>query len=130
MIYFLPFPAMAALGSKGLILEGGKTEITMVKGEKEYINVRDGWSGLPLFKGVTFYSGNTLVATVGQHSGILRANGLGKATVYAVNERGDAGRITVYVRAGKHTTFSPLLLLFLLPISLFVYKGIQKRGIC
>ncbi len=131
LIWLLLFPAQAALGSRGLILEGGKEQLTLSKGEKEYLNVRDGLTHLPLFKGVTFYSDNTMVATVGQHSGIVRANGYGKAQIYAVSDRGDAGKIVICVRAKKAKAFYPVwIILALIIIGGLLWRKGQKNGIC
>ena len=124
------FPARAALGSKGLIIEGGKRQIILYKGEKEYLNVRDGLTNLPIFKGVTFYSDNTMVATVGQHSGIVRANGYGTATVYAVGPKGDAGRIEVCVEGKQKTRFLPIIFIIVPLLALLFWKSRQKNGIC
>ena len=131
LIFFVSlFPARAALGSKGLILEGGKQQITLYKGEKEYLNVRDGWTDLPVFKGITFYSDNTMVATVGQHSGIIRANGYGTATVYAVNKKGDAGRIQVCVKQKGKVRFLPIIFIALSILSFLFWRRAQKNSIC
>lgn len=118
-------PASAAIGSKGLIIENGKELLILEKGEKEFLNVQDGLTKLFLFKEISYYSDNTIVATVGLHSGILRANNIGTATITAVNTSGDAGQITVKVTAPKKSHLFPLLLLLPL-LSIVLYFIIRK----
>ncbi len=118
--FIVSIPASAAIGSKGLIIENGKELLILEKGEKEFLNVQSGLTKLFLFKEISYYSDNTVVATVGLHSGILRANSVGTATITAVNKSGDAGQIKVKVTLPQKTHLS--LLLLLLPLlSLFLY---------
>lgn len=110
-ILFATFPVSAEIGSKGLILEGGEKSIILKKGEKQYLNVQDGLTKIHLIKGISFYSDNTMVATVGLHSGILRANGIGTATITAISKAGDAGQIKVKVtETAKAHPALPLLI--------------------
>lgn len=125
LFFILLFPASASIGSKGLIIEGGKKTIILEKGEKEYLNVQDGWSKLPLLKDISYYSDNRIIATVGLHSGILRANAIGTATITAINKNGDAGQIRVQVVAPDRKSLLPALLL--LPIGAFLLYIIIKR---
>ena len=94
-------PVQAAIGSKGLIINGGEEELIMEKGEKQYLWVRSGFSKLPLFKDVTFFSDNIAIASVGKHSGIVRANGYGSTQIFAVSKDGHAATIQITVRAPK-----------------------------
>ncbi|MBQ7034153.1 MAG: Ig-like domain-containing protein [Clostridia bacterium] len=122
--FFFCLPADAAIGSKGLILEGGKKELVLEKGSKEYLNVQDGFLKLPLFKGVTYYSDNTIVATIGLHSGIIRANSIGTATISAISHEGHAGQIIVKVifpRKEKIKRFLPIIII-IAPILFVVIK--------
>lgn len=121
----LLFPASASIGSKGLIIEGGKSVLLLEKGEKEYLNVQDGWSKLPLLKDISYYSDNRIIATVGLHSGILRANDIGTATITAINKKGDAGQIKVRVVAPEKEGLLPALLL--LPLGVFLLYLIIKK---
>ena len=123
-LYIFCFSASASIGSKGLILEGGKEQLILKKGEKTYINVQDGFTNLPLFKNVSYYSDNTLVATVGLHSGILRANGIGNATISAISEEGHAGRIRVTVISGKLNPF--WILIPLITLCFFIYLYVKR----
>lgn len=119
--------ADAALGSKGLIVNDGK-EIVLQKGEKKWLFVRDGLTGLPVVKGLTFYSDNTLVVTVGLHSGLLRGNSVGTAHLTVVNSKGDCGYLKVTVTTGrKGSIFVGCILLVLFSFVLFCFC-IKKRG--
>ena len=102
-------------------MEGGKDQIVLKKGQKTYINVRDGFTKLPLFKNISYYSDNTVVATVGLHSGILRANSIGSATISAISNNGDAGRIYVKVISGKLNSIWILIPLILLCGLIYFY---------
>ncbi|MBQ7936223.1 MAG: Ig-like domain-containing protein [Clostridia bacterium] len=119
IFFFLTVKADAAIGSLGLIIEGGKTEISMQKGEKKWLFVRNGFSGLPCFKGLTFFSDNTVVATVGLHTGLLRANSYGTANISVTDEAGENGIIRVKVTAIKE---KPSLLPFI-PILALGFSG-------
>ena len=118
LLFFLCFTLLlapcadAAIGSKGLIISEGKTQIVMKKGERKWIYVRDGYTKLPVIKGVCYYSDNTYVATIGLHSGILRANAIGKATITVSNNQGDCGVLQVKVVGAQKA--SPFFLLLLL----------------
>lgn len=114
-----PLKTHASIGSKGLILEGGKTAITLQKGDKERINVRDGRTNLPLWKGVYFLSDNRSVAIIDRDSGILEATGIGTAQIYAISENGHAGVITVKVERTKKKSLWLLPLLGIFPPILF-----------
>ncbi len=127
ILLIFSLPADAAIGSKGMILEGGKKEIVLEKGTKEYLNVKDGFAKLPLFKDVSYYSDNTIVATVGLHSGIIRANSVGTATISAISKDGHAGQVIVKVihpRKEKIKWFLPII--FVITPILFI--GIKKAG--
>ena len=102
--------AEASLGSKGLIVNGGKT-VVLAKGEKRWIPVRDGFGKYPILKGLTFISENPAVFSVGTHSGIIRANGRGTATLSVVDKKGNCGRVTVTVNGQQKLSFGWLLLL-------------------
>lgn len=122
---FFSFQASASIGSKGLILEDGKDLLVLEKGQKEYLNVQDGLTKMILFKRISYYSDNTFVATVGLHSGILRANNIGTATITAVDKDGDAGQIKIKVIAPQKSFLVPLLLLFSF-LSIFLWFIIKK----
>ncbi len=122
---FFPLPASAAIGSKGLILENGKDLLVLEKGQKEYLNVQDGLTKVFLFKEISYYSDNTIVATVGLHSGILRANNIGTATITAISKAGDAGQIRIKVVSPKKIFSIPFL--FILSFSaIFLWFLIKK----
>lgn len=106
--------ADAELGSWGLIVKDGSEEITMEKGTKEWLMIRDGLTGLPKFKGLTFFSDNTIVARVGLHTGILTAESYGTANISVTDEAGENGIVTVKVVAAKKQPFSLLFLLLFL----------------
>lgn len=110
-LLLITIPASASIGSKGLILEHGKEILVIEKGKKEYLNVQDGLTKIFLFKGVSYYSDNIIVASVGLHSGILRANNIGTATITAINKAGDAGQIKIKVISPKKNHFIPFLLI-------------------
>ncbi len=124
-IFITSIPASAAIGSKGLIIENGKELLVLEKGEKEFLNVRDGLTKLFLFKEISYYSDNTIVATVGLHSGILRANNVGTATITAINKSGDAGQIKVIVKTAQKRRLS-LILIFLTLLSPVLYFILRK----
>ena len=107
----MTIPASASIGSKGLILERGKEILVIEKGKKEYLNVQDGLTKVFLFKGISYYSDNIIVATVGLHSGILRANNIGTATISAISKAGDAGQIKIKVISPKKNNFIPFFLI-------------------
>ncbi|MBQ7971054.1 MAG: Ig-like domain-containing protein, partial [Clostridia bacterium] len=119
------FPTSAAIGSKGLILENGKDLLVLKKGQKEYLNVQDGLTKLFLFKEISYYSDNTIVATVGLHSGILRANNIGTATITAISKSGDAGQIKIKVVAPKKSFYLPFFF-FVSFSALFLWFLIKK----
>lgn len=119
------FPTSAAIGSKGLIIENGKDLLVLEKGRKEYLNVQDGLTKIFLFKGVSYYSDNTIVATVGLHSGILRANNIGTATITAVSEAGDAGQIQIKVISPPKSSLIPLALIIFV-LAIFLWLLIKK----
>ena len=125
LFLLITFPASAAIGSKGLILEYGKDLLIIEKGEKEYLNVQDGLTKIFLFKGVSYYSDNTIVATVGLHSGILRANNIGTATITAISKAGDAGQIKIKVISPPKNYFIPFLLI-LSVLAIFLWIFIKK----
>ncbi len=125
LFLLITFPASAAIGSKGLILEYGKDLLIIEKGEKEYLNVQDGLTKILLFKGVSYYSDNTIVATVGLHSGILRANNIGTATITAISKAGDAGQIKIKVISPPKNYFIPFLLI-LSVLAIFLWIFIKK----
>lgn len=115
--------ASAAIGSKGLILEGGKEQIILEKGEKDYIQVQDGQTKFILVKGISYYSDNTIVATIGLHSGILRANSIGTAKITAISDAGDAGQIQIkVVQAEKKTIYPWIIIPSLFIILYFLFK--------
>lgn len=112
---FLCSPAAdAELGSWGLIVEDGSEEIIMEKGAKDWLLIRDGLTGLPKFKGLTFFSDNTIVARVGLHTGILTAESYGTANISVTDEAGENGIVTVKVVATEKQPFSLLFLLLFL----------------
>ena len=125
LLFFLCFTlilapcADAAIGSKGLIISDGEEQIILKKGERKWLYVRDGFTKLPVLKGICYYSDNTYVATVGLHSGILRANAIGKATITVSNNKGDCGVLHVKVVGAKKA--NPIFLLFLLPLPLLLF---------
>ncbi len=127
ILLIFSLPADAAIGSKGLILEGGKKEIVLEKGSKEYLNVQDGFSKLPLLKGVSYYSDNTVVATIGLHSGIIRANTVGKATISAISNDGHAGQITVKVIHPEKDSIGRFLPIIIIIAPLLIV-GIKKAA--
>lgn len=107
----------ASLGNKGLKLAGGEQEITLGKGEKRRLRVKDGLTGYRLWTGLSFYSDNPLVASVGLHSGVVRGNQPGKATITIVHRSGRSTQITVEVTAGKGTKYLPIFLLLCLGLA-------------
>lgn len=131
LLFFLCFTLLlapaadAAIGSKGLAILGGKQEIVLSKGEKKWLYVRSGFYKLPVIKGLCYYSDNTIVATVGLHSGVLRANAIGTATITVSNNQGDCGVLRVRVTGAKKA--HPLWLLLLLPVPFFLLKPPRKK---
>ena len=121
----ITIPASAAIGSKGLILEHGKEILVIEKGKKEYINIQDGLTKVFLFKGISYYSDNILVATVGLHNGILRANSIGTATISAISKAGDAGQIKIKVISSKKNYFTPFFLI-LSVLAIFLWFLVKK----
>ena len=120
--------ADAAIGSKGLIVDHGVREITIGKGEKKWLFVQDGLTKLPIFKGLSFFSDNTVVATVGLHSGVLRGNSVGTAHLSVVSNKGHCALITVRVVAGKKGGGLWLLLaMFLAAVLLILIFKKHKR---
>ncbi len=125
VLLIFSFPASAAIGSKGLILENGKDLLVLEKGQKEYLNVQDGLTKIVLFKEVSYYSDNTIVATVGLHSGVLRANNIGTATITAISKAGNAGQIQIKVLPPKKSFSIPFL--FIVSFSaIFLWFLIKK----
>ncbi len=114
----------AEIGSKGLIIENGKEQIILQKGDKIKLSVRDGLSKRFVFKNLVFYSDNKIVATVEKKSGLLHANSMGTATISVLNEHGDAGKIKVKVTTVKEKpSLITLSILALLPFTiLFIIK--------
>lgn len=125
IIFLIAPTADAAVGSKGLIVNQGVHEIEIYKGEKKWLFVQDGLTKLPLFKGVCFYSDNTIVATVGLHSGVLRGNSLGTAHLSVVYKN-RCVTVTVRVVSGKKLEKGWLLLLFL-PAAAFLIFLLRKE---
>ncbi len=123
-LIFAPL-ADAAIGSKGLIVAQGKGEIVLKKGERKWLYVRDGFSKLPVLKGICYYSDNTYVASVGLHSGILRANAIGTATLTVSNNKGDCGVLRVKVIGVEKA--DPFWLLFLLPCPLLFFMFLKRK---
>ncbi|MBR6794458.1 MAG: hypothetical protein IKM48_08940 [Clostridia bacterium] len=124
LIFFLCFTLLlapyadAAIGSRGLIIRDGKQTITLQKGEKIWLYVRDGFTKLPTLKELCYYSDNTIVASVGLHSGILRADNIGTATITVSNNKGDCGVLKVRVKGMQKR--DPMFLLLLLPCLLLL----------
>ena len=102
------------IGSKGLILEDGKTIIELQKGDKIRITVRDGFTKRIRQKGLTFFSKNKTIASIEKHSGILHANGIGHTQIYVVDEDGDAGTIKIKVTGVKEKVHPAILFVVLL----------------
>lgn len=119
--------ADAALGSYGLIVEGGKEEIQLQKGEKEWLFVQNGFTKLPCFKGLTFFSDNTIVATVGLHSGLLRANSYGTANIHVTDENGENGVIQVNVTVISEKPSILYFFLIIIPLLIFLFLIMKKR---
>ena len=116
--------ASAALGNQGLIINGGASELRLKIGEKRQLFVRDGLTGIPLTTGITFYSDNDLIATIGEDSGILHAISKGTAHITIMSPGGRSARIKVIIEGdGK---LSPLLFLLFLPPLLLLLR-IKKR---
>ncbi len=115
LLFFCP-KIDAAMGSLGLIVEGGKSELVLQKGEKNWLFVQNGFSGLPQFKGLTFFSDNTFVATVGLHTGIVTANNYGEATISVTDEAGENAIIKIKVITSDK---KPSLFIFIVIIILF-----------
>ena len=128
--------ANAALGSKGLILNNGR-EITLKKGEKQWVMVRDGFTGLPCWKGLKYYSDNPLVFSVNLKSGILRGNGAGCANLTVVDQKGNCGYALVRVEGSEKLNLAwmlwlvPILILWLVCKKLkdlLNHQQSKKRG--
>ncbi|MBQ8893279.1 MAG: hypothetical protein IJ043_02595 [Clostridia bacterium] len=100
LILLLAPAADAAIGNKGLIVNHGE-EIILQKGQKKWLFVQDGRTKWPVIKGLSFFSDNTVVFTVGLHSGVIRGNSLGTAHLTVVNSKGRCGYVTVKVVAAK-----------------------------
>lgn len=125
ILLLFPYSASAAIGSKGLIVNRGATEIVLQKGEKEWLFVQDGFSKLPLLKGLSFYSDNTVIFTVGLHSGVIRGNSLGSAKLTVVSKQGHCAYVTVKVvspRKSELKVLAFLLLTFGIPIFIIIRK--------
>ncbi len=116
--------ADAAIGSKGLIVDHGAEEIILQKGEKKWLFVQDGFSKMPVLKGLTFYSDNTIVATVGLHSGLLRGNTVGTANLTVVNGKGDCGYVKIRVVGSKKpgSVWAVLFLFAFIFTAFFLFK--------
>ena len=121
LIFFLLFApsADAELGSWGLIVGNGEEEITMEKGSKKLLFIRDGMTGLPKVRGLTFFSDNTIVARVGLHTGILSAESYGTANISVTDEVGENGIVQVKVISAKKLPLPFFILIILL--FLFIY---------
>ena len=132
LIFFLCFSllfapiAEAAVGSKGLTVLQGQKELVLKKGERKWLYVKDGFTKMPVLKGLCYYSDNTVVATVGLHSGVLRANGLGTAILTVSNNKGDCGVLTVRVVQGKKA--HPLWLILLIPLFILFFIPTKKTA--
>lgn len=124
MIFLLAPSADAALGSKGLIVNRGE-EVVVQKGEKKWLFVQDGFTKLPALKGLTFYSDNTVVFSVGLHSGVVRGNSIGTAKLTVVNRNGDCGYVTVRVVRTKKVQFFWLFAMFAAIVFFLIF--IKKR---
>lgn len=111
----------AELGSLGLIVEGGKEELIMEKGEKEWLLIQNGFTRLPVFKGLTFFSDNTVVATVGLHTGQVTANHYGTANISVTDEAGENGIIQIKVVSGKENLSIIGAAFVLFALGCFVY---------
>jgi hypothetical protein len=114
VLWFAPVTE-AALGSKGLIVNGGR-DVVLCRGEERRIFVRDGFWEYPVLRGLTFTSENPLVFTVGLRSGVVRANGVGSARLFVIDRHGNCGQITVTVNGRKKLSlwwllFPPVLFL-------------------
>ncbi len=101
------------IGSKGLIIEDGKSTLELQKGDKLRLTVQDGFTKRVRQKGLTFYSDNKAVASIEKHSGILHANSIGTARISVIDKEGDAGTILIKVSANMEKS-SPIPLLIIL----------------
>lgn len=99
--------ALAAIGKQGLIINGGIESITLQKGERIRLRVRDKTSNLPALKDLTFSSDNDLIASIDEDSGILRANSIGTTYISIMRPNGNGAAITVHVveRDKPHSIF-------------------------
>ncbi|PWM39812.1 MAG: hypothetical protein DBX52_04135 [Clostridiales bacterium] len=127
LLLLLAPSADAALGSKRLIINHGVQEITIHKGEKKWLYVQDGWSKLPQLKGVSFFSDNTFVASVGLHSGILRGNSIGTAHLTIMSSKGHSAYIKIKVVPGKGTHLIGPLLFLAGVVFLLILIAIKKK---
>lgn len=123
IILLSPLTASAELGNQGLIINGGVKEIHIEAGEKKKLWVRDGLTGLPLTKGVHFYSDNDLIATIGEDSGILHGISAGSAHITIMSSSGRSARIRVISESNRKA--SPLLFIFIIA-PLAIIFSIQK----
>ncbi len=119
--------ADAAIGQRKLIVNHGITTLTIRKGEKKWLYVRDGGTKLLLLKGVRFYSDNTLIVTVGQRSGVVCGNSIGTATIAVIHTNGRSALIKVTVVGGKAPPLLSGLFLLLFLLGLFLFLLNQKR---
>ncbi|MBQ7095118.1 MAG: hypothetical protein IJN80_01505 [Clostridia bacterium] len=105
--------AFAAIGKQGLIINGGIESITLQKGERIRLRVRDKTTNLPVLKDLSFSSDNDLIASIDEDSGILRANSIGTTYISIMRPNGNGAAIAVCVVA-KEKKPSPFYLFFIL----------------
>ncbi len=127
LILLISPKADAALGSWGLIVEGGKEQLVMEKGEKKWLFIQDGLTHLPVFNGLTFFSDNTVVAKVGLHTGLVTANFYGTANISVTDESGENGIIQIKVKTNNNKASPLSLLIVLLSFSFILYFIIKIK---
>ena len=117
--------ASAAIGNQGLIINGGVEEIIIAKGEKIRLTVRDRGTNLPVFKDISFFSENNLIASIDENSGILRGNSMGKTRIVIMRSNGNGCNISVRVTGSKK--LSPFTFLFIMAIGGCIFLWLRKQ---
>lgn len=103
LIFILSFNTYAVKNyGRRLEIEQGRSSIIMNTGDKIRLHVRSPLTGLPVYKGLHFCSGNFLVAAVNR-SGIVRAGMCGKTYITVTDDKGRTDSILIIVERGGKT---------------------------
>lgn len=111
LLAFAPTMQAYSLKCYGRLLdiEHGKDSITLCRGQKLRLHVTSAETGLPILKGLRFYSSRPSVATVSATSGNVSAGRVGSAVITVTDARGRTGSIVIKVTYRKrHTAYAPI----------------------